>query len=163
MKREILIVDDEPLMREPIAEILRSDGFFVEEASQGTEALKKLGKKDFDLMITDVLMPGMNGIELIRELHKVSPATEAIVFSAFGTEATRDKLERMGAFGYLDKPVRREILLEMVVAGIKSNRMVRLGYEDKKPQVSFNRERVLVVDDDNTIRDLVSTILSEKG
>ncbi len=163
MKREILIVDDEPLVREPIAEILRQSGFHVEEASQGTEALKKLGKKDFDLMITDVLMPGMNGIELIRELHKVSPATEAIVFSAYGTEATRDKLERMGAFGYLDKPVRRDILLEMVTAAIKSNRMVRLGYEDKKPQVSFNRERVLVVDDDNTIRDLVSTILSEKG
>ena len=163
MKRDILLVDDEEMFREPIAEILRSDGFFVEEASNGREAIGKFKQKDYDLLITDMVMPGMNGVQLIQAIHKMSPATEAVVLSAYGTEATKDKLTRLGVYGYLDKPVLREHLLATVNKARESNRLIRLGFEKREPHVQFSRERVLVADDDSVIRELVTEILSRKG
>ncbi len=158
-----MIVDDEPLVREPISEILRMNGFHVDEAEDGNKALKKFKKKDYDLVITDVLMPGMNGIELIKNIHEQSPATEAIVFSAHGTEATKEKLERMGVFGYLDKPVRQNQLVPVVQNALSSNRLLRLGFDKNEPRVEFNRERVLVVDDDPAIIEIISEVLSDEG
>jgi len=163
MKRHLLIVDDEPMCRGPIAEILRLSGYIVEEASSGKEALKILEKKEFNVIISDVLMPGMNGIELLRAVQDLSPATETIVLSAHGTEATKDKLGRMGIFGYLDKPVRADSLVAMVKDAMKSNRMVRLGIEKKGPDVVFSRQRVLVADDNEDIREVISSALFEKG
>jgi DNA-binding NtrC family response regulator len=163
MKRHLLIVDDEAMCRGPIAEILRLSGYIVEEASSGKEALKILEKKEFNVIITDVLMPGMNGIELIRAVQDLSPATETIVLSAHGTEATKDKLGRMGIFGYLEKPVLADSLAAMVKNAMKSNRMVRLGIEKKGPDVVFSRQRVLVADDNEDIRNVVSSALFEKG
>ena len=162
-RRDILLVDDEEMFREPIAEILRSDGFFVEEASKGKEAIDKFINKNYDLVITDMVMPGMNGVQLIQAIHKISPATEAVVLSAYGTEATKDKLQRLGVYGYLDKPVMREQLLSTIHEAIKSNRLIRLGFEKREPEVQFNRERVLVADDDSVIRELITEILSNEG
>lgn len=163
MNRNILIVDDEEMVREPIAEFLRSKGFSVQEASNGDEALKKFKAKSYNLVITDMHMPGMSGMELIRSMHEKSPALEVIVFSAHGTEATKDKLDRMGVYGYLDKPVKQEALLKMVHDAIRSNRIIRLGYEKKDPELVFNRERVLVADDDPSVLEIISASLSEKG
>jgi DNA-binding NtrC family response regulator len=163
MKRNLLIVDDEPLFREPMAEILRLNGFIVEEASSGKEALKIMEKKEFKVIISDVLMPGMNGIELIREVRNLSPATETIVLSAHGTEATKAKLGRMGIFGYLEKPVSADSLLAMVKNATKSNRMMRLGFDMKDPEVVFSRQRVLMADDNEALREIVSSALFENG
>lgn len=163
MKKDILLADDEQIFRELIAEILRKEGFNVHEVSKGVDALRMFKKHNFDLLITDMLMPGMNGIELIRGINKISPATETIVISAYGTEATKDKLDRIGAFGYLDKPVNREHLTEMVFYALKSNRLIRLGFERREPEIQFNRERILVADDDSTILELVADMLSGKG
>lgn len=160
---KVLIVDDEPIFREPIAELLRENGFIVDEESSAQGAIKRFKKQKFDLLLTDMVMSGMNGVQLIKEFHKAFPNTEAIVMSAFGTEATKNKLDSIGAFGYIDKPVKLENLLKMVHGAKKSNRLIRLGLEKKEPEVSFNREQILIADDDPTIRSLVTEILSRKG
>jgi DNA-binding NtrC family response regulator len=129
MNRNILIVDDEEFSREAVANFLRSKGFIAEEASNGDEALKKFRKKSCPLVITVMHMPGMNGMELIRLVHEKSPATEVIVFSAHGTEATKDKLDRIGVYGYLEKPVKNGALLKMAHAAMRSNRIIRLRKE----------------------------------
>lgn len=163
MNRKILIVDDDELFRAPLAEFLRLKGFLVEEASDGDKAIKKFKENIFYLVITDMHMPGMNGMELIRLVHGKSPATEVIVISAHGTEATKDKLDRLGVYGYLDKMVKFDAALQMVKEAIKSNRIIRLGYEKKGPELVFNRERVLVADDDPSVSEIVYTLLSKKG
>jgi DNA-binding NtrC family response regulator len=142
---------------------MRSKGFLVEEAPNGDEALKKFRKKSCPLVITAMHMPGMNGMELIRIVHEKSPATEVIVFSAHGTAATKDKLDRIGVFGYLEKPIRYENLLRMAHAALRSNRIIRLGYERKGPELVFSRERILVADDDPSVLEIISASLSEKG
>lgn len=163
MGRTILLVDDEQLFREPIAELLRMDGYFVEEASKAQDAITMFKKKNYDLLITDMAMPGINGVQLIKAIHEISPAIEAIVMSAYGTEATKDKMKRLGVYGYLDKPVRNEQLLSMTRKALKSNRLARLGFGKKEPDVQFTRERILIADDDDAILNLLTEILSEKG
>ena len=162
MGRKVLLVDDEPIFREPIAEILREDGFFVKEESKAQDAVNTFKKQNYDLLITDMVMPGMNGVQLIKAIHKISPAMEAVVISAYGTDATKDKLNQLGAYGYLDKPVMKERLLSVTHDAIKSNRVIRLGFEKKEPDVQFSRERVLIADDDSMIRDIVAEVLKEK-
>lgn len=161
--RDILLVDDEQFFREPIAEILSNNGYNVQEASKGIEAIHMFKEKYFDLLLTDMLMPGMNGTQLIRAIQKISPSTEAIVISAYGTESTKNKLDQIGAFGYLDKPVRREHLLDLVGQAITSNRLIRLGFQRIEPEIRFSRERVLIADDDEGILQVISDILDKAG
>ena len=163
MKKNILLVDDEPMVLEVTARILRQSGFFVEEASGGPEALKLLQKERANLLITDIQMPGMNGVDLILKTHETYPDLEVIAVSAYGTEATQDKLRRIGVFGYVEKPINPEQLAEMAGNAIKSNRTVRLGLGRLEPQLSFNKERILVVDDSVDILEILSRILSNEG
>jgi CheY-like chemotaxis protein len=161
--KDILLVDDEQLFREPVAQMLRNNGYNVKEAANGKEAICMFREGCFDLVITDMLMPGMNGTQLIRAVQKVNPSTEAIVLSAYGTESTKNKLDQIGAFGYLDKPIRKEQLFELVDKGIKSNRLMRLGCQQTEPEIRFNRERILIADDDETVLQFISDILCKEG
>jgi two-component system sensor histidine kinase/response regulator len=163
MKKNILLVDDEPMVLEVTARMLRENGFIVEEASSGSDALKLLHKGRTNLLITDMQMPGMNGVELIHRAHEKFPDIEVIIVSAYGTEATRHKLEQTGVFGYIDKPIQFDKLSAMALLAIKSNRVVRLGYGKQTPEVHFNRERILVVDDNPELLEILSRILFEQG
>jgi Response regulator containing CheY-like receiver, AAA-type ATPase, and DNA-binding domains len=163
MRKNILVVDDEPMVLEVTARMLRQSGFIVEEASGGADALKLLQKERTNLLITDIQMPGMNGIELVLKTRERYPDLEVIALSAYGTEATQDKLRRIGVFGYVEKPINPEHLAEMARNAIKSNRAVRLGLGRQEPLLSFNKERILVVDDNVDIIEILSRILSNEG
>jgi CheY-like chemotaxis protein len=163
MKKNILVVDDDPAVREIMVRILKGSGFTVEEVPGGGEALKILKKERTNLLVTDLQMPGMNGVELILKAHETFPDLEVIALSAYGTEATQDKLRRIGVFGYVEKPIKPEQLAEMAKNAIRSNRVVRLGMGKLEPKVSFNKERILVVDDNVDILEILSRILSSEG
>ena len=94
----ILVVDDHPIMREVVCQILEDAGHFVREAAEGHEALRKLSCARFDLVVTDIVMPEMDGIELIGELQRRYPDIRIIAMSG-GSERfpmkdiwTEDKL-----------------------------------------------------------------------
>jgi CheY-like chemotaxis protein len=163
MKKNILVVDDDPAVREITARILKESGFMIEEAPNGGEALKILRKERTNLLVTDLQMPGMNGVELILKTHEEFPDLEVIALSAYGTEATQDKLRRIGVFGYVEKPIKPEQLVEMAKSASKSNRAVRRGLGILGPQLSFNKERILVVDDNEDILEILSRMLSNEG
>jgi len=82
--RKILIVDDEPGIRNFLKILLQEDGFFVKEANNGLEALVELRSHHFDLMVTDINMPQMNGIELITKIHEMKLLTKVIVMTGGG-------------------------------------------------------------------------------
>ena len=112
----ILVVDDNPAMAETLADILEMKGFSVHAAVSGVEALEILRKQPIDILLTDVKIPGMNGLELYRETRKAYPKLVTIFMTAY----TADELIRQGmAEGVktiLDKPVDIGFLLALFSA-----------------------------------------------
>ncbi len=101
----ILIVDDEPNARTALAELLREEGYAVETAADGFKALPKLEDFAPDLLLTDLKMPGMDGIELMRKARELDPEATVVVMTAFGAVDTAVTAMRSGAADYLTKPL----------------------------------------------------------
>ncbi len=104
MKKRILVVDDDDNLRLVLTQTLESCGYEVREAPAGKEALQILKDEMFDLMITDLMMPGIKGIELIAEARKIYPDLGFLVISAYGTIETAVEAMQKGAFDFITKP-----------------------------------------------------------
>lgn len=110
----ILIVDDEKYIRELLAELLLGEGFEVDTAAQGEQALNKLAQKDFEVMISDVRMPVMDGLRLLKTVKQRHPEVAVVMMTGFTQEYTIRELISLGADEYLSKPFRQEEVLLMV-------------------------------------------------
>ncbi len=106
----ILIVDDNREIRTILEEYLKEEGYAAEGAGNGREALQKHGVKPFDLIITDLNMPGMTGLELIKEIGKEESITEFIIITGYASLDTAIEAVKAGAFDYIVKPFRIEEL-----------------------------------------------------
>jgi two-component system response regulator PilR (NtrC family) len=104
MKAKILVVDDEKAIRESVSLILSDEGYETEIASNGKEALKHLNEQDFEVMITDLKMPEMDGLELIKKSLKICPGTSVIIITAHASVESAIEALRIGAFDYILKP-----------------------------------------------------------
>jgi DNA-binding NtrC family response regulator len=114
MKIRILLVDDEKEFVETLAERLRTRGFHVTEAYSGDKALETLKEYNFDVTILDVQMPGMSGIETLRAIKKLKPLTEVLMLTGHGTIETAIEGMKIGAFDFLLKPCKMDVLLEKI-------------------------------------------------
>ena len=112
--RPILVVDDEPKMRTLLFEALTRQGHAVDLAENGTEALEKFKAHPFDLVLTDIRMPGLDGMELLREINKLSPQTPVVVVTGYGTVDNAVEAMRSGAFDYVLKPFSVDLIEEIV-------------------------------------------------
>ena len=101
----ILVVDDEQGLRAFVAEALEDDGHRVAQAADGLEAARRLAGESFDLLITDLKMPRLDGMGLLRQVRAEQPELEVIVLTAFGTVDSAVEAMKLGAFDYLQKPV----------------------------------------------------------
>jgi len=110
----ILVADDEPGMREGVARALRREGFHVITAEDGAAALDTLRKAPVDLLIADLRMPGLDGLELLRAARLVAPETEVIVLSGHGTVEEAVEAMKEGAWDFLTKPFDRAPLVRVV-------------------------------------------------
>lgn len=111
MADRILVVDDEQIIRESIAFILHGEGYTVSEAVNGREAFEKIQAEPFDLVITDLEMPEMKGIELLEAASHVSPETVFVIITAYGSLETAIAALRKGASDYILKPIEFDELL----------------------------------------------------
>jgi DNA-binding NtrC family response regulator len=111
MADRILVVDDEELIRESIGFLLRKEGFTVEEAANGREAYKKILAEPFDIVLTDLEMPKMKGLELLEKISQLSPQTLVLIITAYGSLETAITALRHGAVDYILKPVEFDELL----------------------------------------------------
>lgn len=130
---KILVVDDEANARNALAALLRDEGFDVETATGGAEALAKVSACRPEILITDLDMPGMDGTELVIELQKLSDPPLVMVMTSFGQPSKALSALRAGASDYLTKPIRFEELL-MVVA-----KMLRM--HDMQREIAWFRRR----------------------
>jgi excisionase family DNA binding protein len=102
----ILVVDDEPKVREMVAKTLATVAFEVDTAPDGPAALDLLRKSAYDLVITDLRMPGMDGLSLMRATRRLAPGIPFVVITAYSTEASAIEAINIGVSGYLTKPFR---------------------------------------------------------
>lgn len=108
----ILVVDDEPVLRDLLTKILTREGFQVAAAGDGGEALEKMGREGYNVIISDIEMPGPNGLELLTAIKRDYPDTAVIMMTAYGDSyAVKDCL-LLGADEYITKPFKSfEIIL----------------------------------------------------
>lgn len=136
-KGSILIIDDEPLMRVSMVDALQDVGYEVQEAGNGMEGLVKVQESQFDLVITDLRMPGADGIKIIKTCREQVMPPEVIVITAHGSVDTAVDAMKSGAYDYITKPFSMdELLLSVervcaVVALRKENNVLRDELEHK--------------------------------
>ncbi len=133
----ILVIDDEPLMRLSMVDALQAIGYEVRDASTGNEGLDKVRKGRFDVVITDLRLPGADGLEIVQTCKKHHPSTEVILITAHGSVDTAVQAMKHGAYDYITKPFSMEELLlivervSKVVVLQKENRELREELEQK--------------------------------
>ncbi len=107
----VLVVEDNDLERQITAETLREEGFAVEEAANGRRAMELLQLSRFDVVLSDLMMPGMTGEELLVKVKERYPAAQVVILTAHGSIDSAVKATKDGAFNYLTKPTDRETLV----------------------------------------------------
>ena len=105
MAHKILVVDDEEIIRESLSFVLKKEGYLIEEAENGKVAYDKMVASFFDVVITDLEMPGMKGIQLVEEIQKLNIQTSIIIITAYGSLDTAISALRNGASDYILKPI----------------------------------------------------------
>jgi len=136
-KTKILIVDDESIVRESLSDWLDGAGYDVEVAGSGEEALPIIQQKKPKVMVADLVMPGMNGIELMNEAKKIIPTLSTVIITAHATIQSAITAIREGAFDYIEKPFcpeKVELLIEKLVEHqdlIEENIKLRRKIEDR--------------------------------
>ncbi|HSN98390.1 MAG TPA: sigma-54 dependent transcriptional regulator [Candidatus Nanopelagicales bacterium] len=111
----VLVVDDEEGIRSFLADALETEGHEVEQAASGREALEKAGKQSFHVVITDLKMPGMGGMEVVRALRAEQPEVQVVVLTAHGSVASAVEAMKLGVFDYLQKPLGSPAELRLLV------------------------------------------------
>lgn len=122
MKKELLIVDDEPNLRRVLQAALEKAGYAVRTAEDAAVALRLLQEQPADLVVTDMTMPGMDGLSLIREIDARWPGTPSIVVTAFGTIPSAVQAMRSGAFEYVTKPFDLDTLKRMIESAVRGDK-----------------------------------------
>jgi two-component system, NtrC family, response regulator AtoC len=120
---KVLVIDDEDYMREIIRKALGSAGFGVEEAANGDEALKMMRQYPYDVIITDLRLPGVTGEKLLQEALTIFPETIVIIMTGYGSVQTAVDAIRKGAYDYLPKPFQLDEMVMRVEKGLQERRI----------------------------------------
>ncbi len=125
----ILIVEDEVRVAQALGRALsmpEGGGYFVETCESGEDALSRLQLTRFDLLITDLRMPGMNGLELIGKCRATSPAIKSILITAFGSAEVEEKAYELEVDGYLAKPfsIRKLVRAVQIALGQRTDQLL---------------------------------------
>ena len=118
---DILVVDDDDVIRDTLCELLSTD-YSCQTANTAEEALAKLEAQGFDVVLTDISMPGLNGKELLEKVVELYPGTPVIIVSGHSDQGQAESLLSHGAFDYLLKPFRLELVEESVKRAIEAGR-----------------------------------------
>ncbi|NQT24625.1 sigma-54-dependent Fis family transcriptional regulator [candidate division KSB1 bacterium] len=121
---DVLLVDDEKSVRSTLAIMLSKSGYNVVEAGNGPEALGMMKEQFYDLMITDLKMEPMTGLELLKKTKDVNPTTEVILMTAFGTVESGVEAMKLGAYDYIQKPFEKDEFLLLVEKALERKALI---------------------------------------
>ena len=117
-KRKVLLVEDETVVRESIRDWLADDGYDVNVAENGEEALEKIKNEDFGVIVLDLKLPGIDGLQVFEEAKEIKPETKGVIITAYPSKETWEKAQRLGLLDYLGKPFKVEDLEKLISAAL---------------------------------------------
>jgi two-component system response regulator AtoC len=135
--RHVLVADDDASMRHLLAVILRDHGYEASVVADGEEALRELGVRDYDVLITDVRMPRMDGLALLAEVQRRHPDLTVVVMTAYGSQEAAIEAMKAGAYDWVSKPFRPD---EVVLVLRKAEERERLARENRRLRSELDRE-----------------------
>lgn len=130
---KILIVDDDPQLRNSFEKLLAGEGHSVKGASNGETGLEIFRSDPPDLVILDVRLPGMNGLETFKAIHKIEPKLPVIIMTAYGTTETAIEATKLGAYDYVLKPFKIPDMLALIDQALDAGKMMRSKVEMDAP------------------------------
>lgn len=134
-KRKILLVEDEAVVRESVCDWLNEDGYDVECVETGEEALEKMKKEDYEVLVLDLRLPGIDGLQVFEQAKEMRPDTKGVIITAYPSKETQEKAKRLGLLEYLSKPFKVDDLEKLISAALgeagkkvdKEHRWLELG------------------------------------
>ena len=128
----LLVVDDEEVIREGMSRILEAEGYHITTSASGRTAIEKIQERDFDVVITDLKMPGMDGIEVLKTIKILQPEVPVIIITGYSTVDTAVDAMKNGAFDYIAKPFTSDLIIDKVQKAIDHKTLVMEGFSVKK-------------------------------
>src|SRR5262249_35346236 len=119
---KILLIEDDPGITDTLQRVLTEEGHHVTVEQRGDRGLARAAEETFHVVITDLKLPGENGLEVVRQLHATQPHLPIVLVTAFGTTDTAIEAMRLGAYDYLLKPFDIPQMIELVNKAADSNR-----------------------------------------
>ena len=113
-KRKVLIVEDEAVVRDSVREWLVEDGYDVEVAENGEEALKKIKQEEYGVIVLDLKLPDIDGLQVFEQAKELKPETKGVIITAYPSKETRDRAKQLGLMDYLAKPFKVEDLEKLI-------------------------------------------------
>ena len=126
-KRKVLIVEDEAVVRESVRDWLTEDGYDVDVAENGEEALEKIKKEEFGVVVLDLKLPGIDGLQVFEHAKELKPKTKGVIITAYPSEETRAKARRLGLLDYLSKPFKVEDLEKLIIEALGETERKKIG------------------------------------
>ncbi|HEX3698484.1 MAG TPA: sigma-54 dependent transcriptional regulator [Polyangia bacterium] len=139
----VLVVDDEPGIVDSLQKILERESLRVLTAGSGGEALELIRREPVSVLVTDLMMPGMSGIDLLRASRSVSPETETILMTAYGTVENAVDAMKQGAYDFVTKPLKRAHLLRVVGKALEKRSLVQEN-RSLRAQLAAHKKRTLI-------------------
>jgi nitrogen regulation protein NR(I) len=121
---KILLIDDDPGIVDTLSRVMTDEGYQVTIEKRGDEGIARAASDDFNVVVTDLKMPGLGGLDLVRQLHVARPRLPIILITAFGTTQTAIEATKFGAYDYLLKPFEIPQLLDLIHRAVNSNRLM---------------------------------------
>lgn len=138
-KANILVVDDDIALCEGVAAVLKDEGYTVDMVNSGKSALEMLDKSKYAVVIADLMMPGMDGIDLLKEIKKKRPNTTVIMVTGYPSIKTAVKSIRLSAFDYIPKPFTPTELRSLVARALEERR----SYEEIAEKMGIEEEKLV--------------------
>jgi DNA-binding NtrC family response regulator len=122
---QILLIEDDASLAANLCDVLTEEGFKVIVCSRGDEGLRRAGKDECEVVLTDLRLPGLGGLELVRQLHETQPRLPVVLMTAHGTIETAIEATKLGAYDYLQKPFEMPELLRVLQRAVDASRLMR--------------------------------------
>jgi DNA-binding NtrC family response regulator len=155
--KRVLVVDDEPMIVSLLSTILREKGWDVTEAQSGTDGIDQLDRARFDVILTDLVMPGESGIDLLRAAKEIHPDVEVILMTGYANADTAIEAMRNGAFHYIMKPLKTDDVMSLVEKAY-SQRQLQRENQFLKSEIRAAHHVQSVVGDSEPILRLIATL-----
>jgi len=139
----VLIIDDDDQLRKSFHKLLTEEGYLVESAASGEACLERVQKQAPDLVILDVRLPGINGLETFSAIHRIDPKLPVIIMTAFGTTETAIEATKLGAFDYILKPFDIPAMLKLIAQALEAGRFMRSPVEMDIAPHQASREAII--------------------